>query len=305
MDGDIVIRGGTSIDGTGAPARPADVAVTDGRIVARRRPRTLRGDRELDASGQVVAPGFIDIHTHYDAQVFWDPWLTPSSFHGVTTVVAGNCGFSIAPIRPEGRGPAGPHPPARRGHELRHPVGRGALGRVRDLPGVSRRRRAAGHAAQLRLLRRPHRRAALRHGRGVLRAGGHGGGAGPDAGRGGRGHGRRVRPVSPPAPRPPTTATVAGPSPPGSATWTSSGPCLAPLHDAGQGVVALLPGDVFSHKQVFDLQQRGGPTRHLDRAAHREGLPVPREGGRRERRRREPTGSRSGPRSRAGPSCSR
>ena len=99
MDGDIVIRGGSLIDGSGAPARPADVAVSDGRIVAVG--DGLRGERELDASGQVVSPGFIDIHTHYDAQVFWDPWLTPSAFHGVTSVVAGNCGFSIAPIRPD------------------------------------------------------------------------------------------------------------------------------------------------------------------------------------------------------------
>src|SRR3954454_19126179 len=99
MDGEIVIRGGTVVDGTGAPGRRADVAVSGDRIVEVG--DRLRGDRELDASGQVVAPGFIDIHTHYDAQVFWDPELTPSSFHGVTTVVAGNCGFSIAPTRPE------------------------------------------------------------------------------------------------------------------------------------------------------------------------------------------------------------
>jgi len=99
MSAEIVIRGGTVVDGSGAPGRVADVAVTDG--VIREIGPDLRGEHELDASGCVVAPGFIDIHTHYDAQVFWDPALRPSSSHGVTTVVAGNCGFTIAPTRPE------------------------------------------------------------------------------------------------------------------------------------------------------------------------------------------------------------
>jgi N-acyl-D-aspartate/D-glutamate deacylase len=101
VSADLVIRGGTVVDGSGAPGYAADVAITDGVISAIG--SGLDAHRELDASGAVVAPGFVDIHTHYDAQVFWDPALRPTSSHGVTTVVAGNCGFTIAPIRPEHR----------------------------------------------------------------------------------------------------------------------------------------------------------------------------------------------------------
>src|SRR5690606_32944623 len=83
---ELVIRGGTVVDGTGAPAATADVAVDGGRITEVGRVEG-RGERELDADGLVVAPGWVDIHTHYDGQVTWDPELTPSSWHGVTTVV--------------------------------------------------------------------------------------------------------------------------------------------------------------------------------------------------------------------------
>src|SRR3954471_14663063 len=99
---DLVIRNGTVVDGTGAPARRADVGVAEGRI-ALVGSSTESGRRTIDAEGLVVAPGFIDPHTHYDAQICWDEGLTPSSWHGVTSVVMGNCGVGIAPCRPATR----------------------------------------------------------------------------------------------------------------------------------------------------------------------------------------------------------
>jgi N-acyl-D-aspartate/D-glutamate deacylase len=98
MEFDLVIRGGTLADGTGAALRKADVAVRNGTIAAVG-PGLGRGSEEIDAKGKLVTPGFVDIHTHYDGQATWDARLNPSSWHGVTTVVMGNCGVGFAPVR--------------------------------------------------------------------------------------------------------------------------------------------------------------------------------------------------------------
>ena len=97
---ELIIRGGTVVDGTGTPSRVADVAIDDGRITEVGR-LGARATRTIEADGLLVTPGWVDIHTHYDGQATWDPVLAPSSWHGVTTLVMGDCGVGFAPARPD------------------------------------------------------------------------------------------------------------------------------------------------------------------------------------------------------------
>ena len=102
-DYDLIIKGGTIVDGTRTPRYVSDIAVKDGKIARIGGLKGKTASRVLDASGRIVAPGFVDLHTHYDAQIFWDPYCTLSGWHGVTSVALGNCGFGFAPSRLEDR----------------------------------------------------------------------------------------------------------------------------------------------------------------------------------------------------------
>ncbi|MCH1614350.1 MAG: amidohydrolase family protein, partial [Acidimicrobiales bacterium] len=97
---ELVIRNGLVVDGTGSEARKADIAIDNG-VITKVGVIEAGGVKEIDAIGKLVTPGFVDIHTHYDGQVIWDPEVTPSSWHGVTTIVMGNCGVGFAPVKPD------------------------------------------------------------------------------------------------------------------------------------------------------------------------------------------------------------
>ena len=96
-DYDVIIKGGTIVDGLRTPRYTGDLAIKDGKVAKIGGLRGATADKVLDAKGLIVAPGFVDSHTHYDAQIQWDPYCTASGWHGITSVVIGNCGFGFAP----------------------------------------------------------------------------------------------------------------------------------------------------------------------------------------------------------------
>ncbi len=188
---DLLITGGTIVDGTGGPGRAGDVAIADGQVVGLG-PDAAAGAEAaatIDATGRVVSPGFVDIHTHYDAQVLWDRMMTVSPWHGVTSVVMGNCGFGVAPTRPEHRDLIVRTLEKVEGMSVGRPASRaGRRVAVRDLPRVPRRGRGPGPGHQRGRHDRPHPGAAQRARPRIHRAPGHRRRDRHHAGHRGRGH---------------------------------------------------------------------------------------------------------------------
>ena len=264
MAAELVIKGGTVVDGTGAPGRRGRRRHRRGTHRRASGPTSTGRAGCSTPAGCVVAPGFIDIHTHYDAQVFWDPALTPSCFHGVTTVVAGNCGFSLAPTRRGAPRPDRPHPRERRGHGRRRPRRRACRG-TSSFPEYLRLGRPSrhrlnfaayiGHTA-LRLYVMgddAYERAATR-GRDRRRcsrscAEAHGGGR--------RRFRHQLRPDPPAAP-------AASPSRAASPSGPSSRRCSTRWRRAGRGVVSRSPrASTLGPDDLYDLQIRHRAAVHL------------------------------------------
>ena len=150
---DIVIRGGTIVDGTGAAAFTGDVAI-DGERIAAVGGKAGPARQVIDADGMLVTPGWVDVHTHYDGQATWHPILAPSSWHGVTTILFGNCGVGFAPVRPHHRADAPIDATGGAGRRLwlydiahqrtQDDTGRNGVGPVCRDRGIDRNRRRAG-----------------------------------------------------------------------------------------------------------------------------------------------------------------
>ena len=232
---DLVIRGGRVVDGTGAPARTADVAIDGDQIVEVGRVAE-RGRQEIDADGALVAPGWVDVHTHYDGQAIWDAEMAPSAHHGVTTAVMGNCGVGLRPGAARRRGLPHRGHGGGRGHP-RHRAARGHRLAVGDLRPVPRRRRLDAPHHRSRHPGAPRRRPGLRARR-----------PGPR----GRPHRRRVRSASPRS-----WPTACGPAPSGFSTSRTI------LHRSKHGYV---PGH---------LRRRRRAVGHRRRAGRRRSRPVP------------------------------
>ena len=143
---DIHIKGGTIVDGTRVPRFRGDLWIKDGKVAQVGGRAQGSADRTIDADGLIVAPGFIDLHTHYDAQVRWDPYCTTSGWHGVTSLVLGNCGFGFAPVQARVPRPLDADHDPHRGDPLRVDEAGHGLG-LGDDPRVPRLARALARSA--------------------------------------------------------------------------------------------------------------------------------------------------------------